>query len=198
MPTPPNNPSVARVALRVQRDTRDFINTFHVRRGDAAALSAADLVAIGGVFADWWLNSYRLAVPNNIVGQDITVTKLDPSDPLQNTTFIAAPGTGGATAYPADVTAAVSWRTGLAGRKYRGRFYDFSIVQGNANQNDTMVGTLISALTAVGQYLLNHYTSAALKGVVFHRPTDTYTDISTVIVDQLVDSMRNRLAGRGI
>lgn len=194
----PNNPSTARVALRAARDTRDFINTFHVARTDNAALSAADLANIGSMFADWWLNSYRSAFTNALVGQDITTTKQDPSDPLQNITYIAAPGTRAGTILPGDVTAAVSWRTGLAGRKYRGRFYDFGMAFGDANSNDTMTGGYIAILEAIGQYLLNHAVTAALKLIVFHRLTNTYTDINTVVTDQLVDSMRRRLAGRGM
>jgi len=193
----PNNPRVARAALRTARDTRDFINTFHLARTDDGILNKADLDAIGLMLADWWLNAYRQQVPNGIVGQDITVTKLDPADPQQSTAFIAAAGTAGATAYPADVTAAVSWRTGLAGRKYRGRFYDFGILSGNANQNDTMVGGLIAGLTAMAQYLLTHAVTAGYKLVIFHRSDNTKTDVTAVVVDQLIDSMRNRLAGRG-
>jgi len=196
---PPNNPAVARVALTVLRDTRKFVNTFHMSRSDGAVLGAADLVNMGAVIADWWLNSYRTAVPSNIVGSDIVATKLDPSDPLQNTTYIAAPGNyAGGTVSPGDVSGAVSWRTGLAGRKYRGRFYDFAPPQQVINTNDTFSGGYISLLSTVGSYLLTHLATAALKGVIFHRSDNTATTITNVIVDQLVDSMRNRLAGRGI
>lgn len=194
---PPNNPAVAKVALHVQRDTRSFINTFHVSKAGGGVLSAADLPNIANVFADWWLNSYRLGIPLQVVGQDITVTKLDPSDPLQYVAYIAAAGGGGSSPLPADATAAISWRTGLAGRKYRGRFYDFSLPNATVNTNDTLISGTIAGLTAVGQYLLTHLLTAGFKAVVFHRSDNTATDIVSVIVDQLVDSMRNRLAGRG-
>lgn len=194
----PNNNKTARVALRVSRDTRDFINTFHMARTDNAVLTAADLTNMGGVVADWWLNSYRTAVPAAVVGQDIVATKQDPGDPQQITTYIAAPGSRAGTILPADVTAAVSWRTGLAGRKQRGRFYDFGMAQGDNNSNDSMTGGYIALLTSAGQYLLNHLATAGLKLIIFHRSTDTYTDVVGLIVDQLIDSMRRRLAGRGI
>lgn len=199
MPTPPNNPAVAKVALNVDRDTRRYINTFHLRRTDGAVLVAADLTAMGSVVADWWLNSYRHVCKSNIVGNSIVVTKLDPANPLQDTTYIAAPGDwGGGTTTPGDVSAAVSWRTGLAGRKYRGRFYDFNVPAEEINTNDTMTGGYLAFLSAAGSYFLTHLATAALKAVIFHRADDTSTDITSVIVDQLVDSMRNRLASRGI
>lgn len=194
----PNNPTTARVALRVQRDVRDFINTFHVTRADDGVITAADLVNIADAVALWWLNSYRTVLPSAIVGQDVTVTKQDPSDPLQYVAYLASAGTAGSGITPADVTAAVSWRSGLAGRKYRGRFYTFAIPPGVVNVNDTLTGGEIANLTAVGQYLLTTLTTAALKLIVFHRATNTKTNITSVIVDQLVDSMRTRLAGRGV
>ena len=196
---PPNNPQVARVALQVIRDSRKFVNTFHVSRTDNASLSVGDLANINAVFADWWLNSYRTVAKNVIVGESVTATKLDPSSPIQDTLALAAPGTwaGGATT-PADVTAAVSWRTGLAGRKYRGRFFNFNTPSDTVNTNDTLNGAYITGLSTVGAYLLNHLATAGLKAVIFHRGDNTATTIAGIVVDQLVDSMRNRLAGRGI
>lgn len=194
----PNNPRTARVALRVQRDVRDFINTFHFARSDDGVLTSADLVSIANLVANWWLNNYRVSQPSQIIGQDVTVTKQDPSDPLQYVAYLASAGTAGSAILPADATAAVSWRTGLAGRKFRGRFYVYSLGTGAANSNDTLVGGTIAAFTAVGQALLTQAATAGLKAVVFHKADDTYTPITSIIVDQLIDAMRNRLAGRGI
>jgi len=196
---PPNNPQVARVALQVIRDARHFINTFHVSRTDNASLGVSDLSAINAVFADWWLNSYRTAVKSAIVGESITATKLDPSNPLQDTISIAAAGSyAGGGVLPADVSSAVSWRTGLAGRKYRGRFFNYGVPSDAANTNDTMNGAYLTILTGVGNYLLSHLLSAGFKAVIFHRGDNTATQVAGLVVDQLIDSMRNRLAGRGI
>jgi hypothetical protein len=196
---PPNNPATGRVALTVDRDTRKYINTLHLARTDNATITAADLLNMANVVADWWQNSYRHAVKLQIVGEQVVATKQDPSDPLQTTVYINGPGdyaSGGI--QPGDVTAAVSWRTGLAGRKYRGRFYDFGVPSDASNTNDTMTGVYLALLTSVGQYLLNHLATAGLKAIVFHRSDNSYTSITSLIVDQLIDSMRNRLAGRGI
>jgi hypothetical protein len=154
---------------------------------------------MAAVVADWWQQSYRHGCKLQIVGEQVVATKQDPGDPLQTTVFINGPGdyaSGGV--QPGDVTAAVSWRTGLAGRKFRGRFYDFGVPSDANNANDTMTGAYLTLLSSIGQYLLNHLATAGLKAVVFHRSDDTFTTITALIVDQLVDSMRNRLAGRGI
>lgn len=195
----PNNPSTARVVLIVQRDSRKFLNVLTMARSDGAVLGTGDLTNMANVVADWWLNSYRHTCSPQIVGDSVVATKQDPSDPIQTTVYLAAPGDlAGGQLDPADVSGAVSWRTGLAGRKYRGRFYHFQPNGLAINANDTFQGSLIASLTAIGNYLLSHAATASLRAVVFHRSTNTYTNIVAVIMDQLVDSMRRRLAGRGV
>lgn len=195
----PNNPATARIALSVIRDVRTFVNTFHCARADNLPLNLADLQNMNAVFADWWLNSYRHAVKSNIVGSSIVATKQDPASPIQDTVFLAAPGDyGPASVDPGNVTAAVSWRSGLAGRKFRGRFFDFGVPSDAFNSTDAMTGGYITLLTSIGNYLITHLVAANLKPIIFHRADDTYTTITGLVVDQLLDSMRRRLASRGI
>lgn len=194
-----NNPATARVVLTVTRDTRKFLNVLHMSRLDGAALSSADLLNMANVVADWWQNSYRQTCNPAVVGESVVATKNDPSDPLQQTVYINGPGTlGGSQLDPGNVTAAISWRTGLAGRKYRGRFFHFAPNGLGINGNDTFGGSTLSSFTAVGNYLLSHAVTAALKVIVFHRASNTFTPILETIVDQLVDSQHRRLAARGI
>jgi len=194
---PPNNPRTARVAMTADRDTRKFVNTFHVARVDAGILDAADILNIANIFVDWWSNSYRTALPSLISGDNVVVTKQDPGDPQQVTLALPGAGTFAAPPFPADVTAAVSWRTGLAGRKHRGRFYDFAIPDNQATFNDTLIGSYQLVLETIAAYLLNHLVTGGYAGIVFHRGDNTSTAITQIVVDLLIDSMRNRLAGRG-
>lgn len=193
------NPATARVVLTVTRDARKFLNVLHLSRLDGASLNSADLLAMANLIADWWQNSYRTTCPPAIVGESVVATKNDPSDPIQQTVYINAPGSqAGAGLDPGNVTAAISWRTGLAGRKYRGRFFHFAPNGLGINTNDTFGGSTLAAFTAVGNYLLSHALTAGLKVIVFHRATNTYTPVNETIVDQLVDSQHRRLAARGI
>lgn len=193
------NPSTARVVLTVTRDTRKFLNVLHMSRLDGAELNSADLLNIANVIADWWQNSYRLTCRPELVGESVVATKNDPSDPIQQTVYINGPGTlGGAGLDPGNVTAAISWRTGFAGRKYRGRFFHFGPNGLGINANDTFQGSTLASFTAVGNYLLSHALTAALKVIIFHRASNTFTPVGETIVDQLVDSQHRRLASRGI
>jgi hypothetical protein len=195
----PNNPATARIALTVDRDTRKFLNILHMARTDGGTLDALDILNMANVVADWWQNSYRHTLASPIVGESVVATKQDPGDPEQVTVFINGPGDRAAsTTDPADVTGAISWRTGLAGRKFRGRFYHFAPPGNLINTNDTFQGTFLSEASATANYLLTHTLAAGFDLIVFHRSDDTYTIIISLIVDALVDSMRRRLAGRGI
>lgn len=196
---PPNNPRTARIALIVDRDTRKFINTLHMARGDDGILALPDLTSMANVVADWWQNSYRHSCIPAVVGEQVTATKQDPSNPLQAVAFINGPGdVVSPVTEPGNVTAAVSWRTGLAGRKYRGRFYHVGFDGDQRNSNDTIQGAYLALLGTLAQYLLNHAATAALKLIIYHKVGDTYTDINTVITDQNLDSQRRRLPARGI
>jgi hypothetical protein len=183
--------------MTVDRDTRKFVNTFHVARVDAGILDAADILNIANIFVDWWASSYKNAVTNQIAGDNVVVTKQDPSDPQQITLPLVGSGTFSGAVYPADVTAAVSWRTGLAGRKYRGRFYDFGVPDSQGTSQDTIQGGYQIILQNIAAYLLTHLVTGGYAGIVYHRADDTSTAITSIVVDLLLDSMRNRLAGRG-
>jgi len=195
---PPNNPTVARAALVVARDTRHFVNTFHVGRKDNAILNDVDLEDIAVAFATWWNTNYRALVKANIVGESITVTKLDPSDPIQFFGPVVGAGTWGpGTVSPADVTLAMAWKTGLAGRKFRGRFYNFGVPSDQVTSIDTIVGGYQATCLAVCNALLLLLDTAGFELVIFHRADDTKTTVTSASIEGLVDSQRNRLAGRG-
>lgn len=196
---PPDNPTVARAVLNVQRDTRAFANVLHLRRFDGAVLNLADLQTMATTLETWWTTDYRASVVPNVTSENVTVTKLDPDDPIQWTDTFAQPGTAPTPeAEPGNVTAAFSWRTGLAGRKHRGRSYHVGVDGDQINTNDTFTGGYLAILTAVAAQLLSRLTIAGLSLVIFHRIDNTFTTVTSVVVDQLVDSMRTRLAGRGV
>jgi len=195
----PDNPSVARVVLNVQRDTRKFANVFHMTRTDNAVLNITDLEAMTAALAEWWTDNYRTTVIDIVVSESAVATKLDPDDPIQDQNFFSAAGTVASPApRPGNVTAVMSWRTGLAGRKHRGRSYHVGVDGDQILTTDNLVGFYLAQLTAAATEFLTILTIAGLKAVIFHRVDDSFTDVTGVVVDQLVDSMRTRLAGRGI
>jgi len=174
-----------------------MLNVFHMATAGETVLTSTDLLNMANVVADFWQNSYRQSCSPSQVGEQVVATKLDPSDPLQATVYINGPGTQAVGPEPAGTTVAVSFRSGLAGRKYRGRFYTLSTPTNNVTALDGIVGSWQATLTSVAQYLLNHAVTAAVKMVIFHRASDTFTPIIGTVVEGLLDSQRRRLAERG-
>lgn len=196
----PNNPAVARVVLRFLRDERILENVIHVVKAAGGVLGLSDLTAFATGVYDWWHDFGQTWTGTYQTLQDITATKLDPTDPLQFTRLVGEAGTNAVgTEGPASMTAAISARTGKAGRKYRGRLYFPDVHLQDRNANDTLTSTaLVSLVNLVGQ-LDWHLTLTTPAGqrVIFHRGDNLFTPITTETSDNNLDSQRRRLPGRG-
>ncbi len=198
---PPNNPNVAKVALVGHRDTREWVNTFHVAKG--SPIVVGDLQPIAEIFKTWWSGVYRLAFPPTVVLDQIQVRKLDPADPLalDYTTGLPEAGTyvvgAGESIEPGNVSLALSMRTGFAGRKYRGRFYVPSVMEGQRGNDDRVTSPWVTTYVSIVQQLLSAFLTTIYLPAIFHRATNTWTAITSFVIDGILDSMRRRLPGRG-
>jgi len=196
----PNNPLVAKVSMVGNRDTRQWVNTFHVAKTNGVPWNAGDLLTIATAFKAQW-DGFWKPICGTIVDLDvIQVRKLDPSDPLalDYTTGLPSAGTLGTALEAANVTLALSWRTGLAGRKFRGRFYFPSIADNQTTQDDRALSALVAAFNALLDNLWNAPVAAGpYELVVFHLVDSTFTAITSWVVDAILDSQRRRLPGRG-
>jgi hypothetical protein len=177
------------------------VNTFHVYKPDGA-LVLADLGEIGAAFYDWWHNRYRTQFGPSIVLDVIEVRKLDPGDPLalDYTTGLPEGGTrtsGDAAEEPANVSLTMSWRTGLAGRKYRGRNYIPGIGTTDVTTLDTINSTAATRIASIAAQLLAGILTAGFQFVVFHVADNTVTEITDFVIEAILDSQRRRLPGRG-
>jgi hypothetical protein len=193
-----SNPNVASVSLVTSRDGREGINTFHVTKSPPASLTLTDLQNIAGIFHDWWTNSYKLYVGNNVGLDEIRVRKLDTSDPLMYDEAVShEAGTQTPPIEPANVTAAISWRTGLAGRKQRGRFYALGTPTGGVTSTDLLTSAFEAAYALVGANLIGRLFTGFFDLVIAHRSSSTFTKVLTCVVEGIIDSQRRRLPGRG-
>jgi hypothetical protein len=118
----------------------------------------------------------------------------------------AMAGLGGDQSSPANVTACISFRTGLSGRSYRGRNYIAGIQEEDTSGSRfaaALLTGLQSAYEALGDVLtglanpaqhvvLSRYALGSLRPEAI--PTAV---LSYLFVDDAVDSQRRRLIGRG-
>lgn len=200
---PPDNPQVCKVTLVMKRDQRQFLNTFHVDK--ATDWTLPEMITLANDFGTWWQNSYRQAIPDDIALTQVQVRKYDPTAPL-GFDLEVNPAIAGALpgeVLPGNVTSTVSWRTGLAGRRFRGRIYIPGLNEGNVDSQDLISSTIVNLLSSAAISLIS---SALTNGklTIFHAPKEvptpfdnTSTDVLTSVVENIVDSQRRRLPGRG-
>lgn len=193
----PDNPLVCKVSLLFTRDTRTLVNTFHVARGSAWDL--AGMTNLATLFVNWWNSSYKAYSAAQVLLREVQVRKLDPDDPIAVDMAVSPPSAGTAAGSPdtAATTQTASWRTGYAGRKFRGRMYAVGTTETFTNNDDSVNSTGTTTLTAAAGQLLSNLALAALQLVIFHKIDNTFTPVLTAIVENLVDSQRRRLANRG-
>jgi len=193
----PNNPLVCRVNLVFRADTRHFINSFHV--SDPAGWDLAKMQVISNAFKSWWANDYRDNVSNQVNLEQVQVRLYDPSNPLalDDTVGLPLAGLRASIHEPYNVTVTMSWRTGLAGRKYRGRTYVPGLTEDQTNTDDTINSTVVSELAAAAQALLLAIASTTADFIIWHASTNTFTKVITFVIDFILDSQRRRLPGRG-
>jgi hypothetical protein len=195
----PDAPTVARVAMLYTRDTRNFVNTFHVQKDTELVLS--DLEAIATEALDWWETEFKQSQPSTIALTQIQVRKYDPDNPLAYDLPVIPPSVGslaGAVA-PGNTTSTLSWRTGLAGKKFRGRIYVPGIRESDTSDDDRIASPLMALLAAAATGFLDRFglVGSIYKAIVFHRATATGTRIITAVLENIIDSQRRRLPGRG-
>jgi len=198
---PPNNPQVARVTYQMHRGTRVFENTFHLAR--AAGWSPTTLAtAVDAAYTLW--NTYaKPALPGNIALYNVHGVVYDPTAFPYVYDHPVTPelvGTLAGTIAPGNVSLTVSERANLAGRKYRGRMYWPALINNHINSDDSVNAAITALLATFSSNFLATFNSGAGTGSlsIFHRNTNTYHAVASIILEAIIDSMRRRLPGRGI
>lgn len=201
---PPNNPNVVKAALVFQRDTRQLVNTLHFAH--VGGWDLARMTTLAGDLKTWWNTIYRTAVPAAVALTQVQVRLLDPSNPLAVDFPVAPsiPGTRAGTSEAANVSLSLSERTGLAGRAHRGRIFMPSVSEIDVSVTDQATSVLVGlAANAIANLIFGFTTTSAFP-CVFHRPgllprplDNLYDLVTSYVVEDLIDSQRRRLPGRG-
>jgi hypothetical protein len=109
---PPDNPEVAKVTLVFTRDTRTFLNVFHI---DAVTpWDLPRLTILCQDMAQWYGDHYAAALPASVSLTQVQGRVLNPDVPLAFDLAVSppAPGLRAGSPSPGNVTSTVSWRTG--------------------------------------------------------------------------------------
>jgi len=190
------------VALYGTQEGSQRINVWHYKNTSGiTAPSVAQLLEIGTNF--WsFINVLYTGLANiNTNFEAVVVRDLQAVGANVATYTIPQPhpGTQSGTADPANASLVISWRTGRAGRAYRGRTYLFGLSE--ASTVGSMVNsTYLTNAASLGSLIRNFTNSGGAISLQFGVASFTKEVIQSVIahiVDVNIDSMRRRLITRG-
>lgn len=194
---PPNNPNVAKVSLVFTHDTRTFVNTYHV--ANTVEWESAEMETLADIFEDWWNAEGNDRVTIATALRQIQVRKLSIAEPLALDRDInpPVPGQVGGEPLPGNVSVTQSWRTGLAGKKYRGRTYVPGLGEAQVDATDRISGADVVGLGNAAMNLIIDIAAAGFGLAIFHRADNSFTPIISAVIEAIVDSQRRRLPARG-
>jgi hypothetical protein len=197
-------PGVAEVDIRGLLHGNLVENTLFLRQGDA--WTPEQLASAASLMRGWWFASIMPNLSEDYIFREVFIKDLsiEAGDEASDATGYGIQGSTAFPALPGNVTFAVSFRTGKAGRSFRGRNYLPGI------PSNEVSGDQISPSTAAGyagmyEALLTALVGSDFTWVVLSRVADGVlraaglsTDVISVIsTDVILDSMRRRLSGRG-
>jgi hypothetical protein len=197
-------PNAAQVHMSFLYDNQICENVFHVQ--GTAPLTVAQLTQVGNAFRDWWIGSIAGLVPQTLSLQRVEVIGLDAANSpgvVVSGGTLPAPGAHTQPQLPNNVTVAVRWLTAFRGRSFRGRTFHLGIAEDQVTGN-TISGPLQSNLQSQYDNLPTTIGLAPFVLVVVSRFSNGQprtqgisTAITSVSVDNVIDSQRRRLPGRG-
>lgn len=203
MPFVPFNNTIRLDVIFVQ-DGQRVENVHHFIVDETPDVATA--ASLCEAYKTWWVNNLRSSIPTNVSLVEIIGTIMEnENDPVVSyTTGLPVAGTSGGHAMPNSVTVAVKLNTAYRGRSYRGRTYYIGLVEEQIDDNkinNTFAATLkgwyedLMALSVdVGPAVLGVASKYSHKAL---RQTGVITPVTSVTVDQYIDSQRRRLPGRG-
>lgn len=179
-------------------------NTLYVRM--AAAPTAGDVADAAAAIRGWWFAEMMPILSSDYFFRETFAKDLTVSGGAEQHDIAGAgtAGSFGVAALPGNVTMAVAFKTGLAGRSNRGRNYIPCLAESQVTGNTISAGT-VTAFQDAYNALLTELAASDFTWVIVSRVADhvvravgvTNPVITALITDIFVDSMRRRLTGRG-
>jgi hypothetical protein len=179
-------------------------NVFYVTHfaGITPELMASD----GAAFVDWYDAHGKATMHSGVTLSKLVIKDLTSQNghAIEYNTGLPLSGADSThQAAPLNVTAAVSFGTGLRGRSFRGRIYQVGMTVYQLIDNQLTSGMRSALIEVYGELVTAMQTNAGRLCVVsrYHdktaRTTGVATPITSVNVNIDIDSQRRRLTGRG-
>jgi hypothetical protein len=199
------NPFVAQAELRYTQDAQEVENILHFV--SSTVWTSEDCGRLAFELGEWWNQQVRPLQTSDVALREVYCKgMLNGSAPEgTDSTYSGIQGAVAAPSLPNNVTCSVSFRTGQTGRSYRGRNYIIGLAE-EAVLRNKVAATILEAWTnayislkpdsiyiAAGVWCVYSQRAAgALRNVGLATPVST-----ALFVNDIVDSQRRRLPGRG-
>jgi len=201
-------PGIAQVEMRFQQNGQRVENVFHVHR--AAGWSGSDLTTLAGDFNTWWQTSLRGHVSSSLSLQEVYAVDLSSAMGATATITDGLPvngSVGSSTPLSNNCTLSIKWNSPYRGRSARGRTYHLGLYEAQCSDPNHIssgdlatlteaYNALITAVEGVGEGVNLVVLSRVQGGVVLPEAT-FYNIVNATFVDNVIDSQRRRLPGRG-
>jgi len=197
-------PNTAEIVIRGTLGGQNVVNTFYAEF--SGGYDQSDLDELANQVDDWVNDEWLPIISNKYTYNSTDVRGLDQEfDLTSSNNDSTGVGAISGDAVPNNVTLSIKRRSNFTGRGARGRIFVAGIPEDAVDTpnhiSDAFATAMEDALNAMQGYL----TTANAVGVIVHRisggtPLATavvFTLIEWVVMDQVIDSMRRRLPGRG-
>lgn len=198
-------PNAAQVRLEARLDGELCITNLGfglITPATVTALMLQTLVdGVVSAFVPEWLS----ALPEKYIMNQVSGRVLDVQDGPQVEESVAGlTGILAGAILPNNCSLAVSFRTGLAGRTNRGRIFWPSFLESEVTDQRVLSAKQTNILDTLGQFVGNAAVATGWTWAVISRkelvpdgPGRAVPITSVVLNDDVIDSMRRRLPGRG-
>lgn len=197
-------PNTVMVETRMLWASQNVENTLYF--AFASAPSVAQMTVLVNAVESWWVAFYAPLASDQVTLREVAATDLT----SQTGPSVAFPAIGSpageltSPSLPNNCTLAVSFRTALRGRSYRGRNYFCGLTELQV-ANNIVDATNITNLQDCYEAIFPIQGTANCQWVVVSRHHDNAPRttgvatpiISVTITDNVIDSQRGRLPGRG-
>lgn len=199
-------PNGAQVEMRYGYLGERVENVFWVYVPGAASPPVSDLEAIGGIFFDWWNDNIKTIQSANATLREIYVTDQSAQfgGAFTYSTGLPADGANVQEPLPGNVALCMSLRTAQRGRSFRGRSYIVGLTENQVSGNLLTAPAAAAWLAAYDELVNLLNTGPYILSVCSKRTGGNPRAqgvltpvIDAVLVDNVVDSQRRRLPGRG-
>jgi hypothetical protein len=203
MPFVPFN-NVIRLDAIYSWDGQAVENVHHFLVDETPNVDTANSLASS--YINWWGTEMRSLQANTLSLVNVVATIMETeNDPVvEVSSGLPQSGTSVNNSMPNNVSVAISWKTNFRGRSYRGRTFHLGLTEAQVTGSTVDAGAVTALTNAYAELMalpvdvgpaILCVASRWSHGVL--REQGVATAVTSVLVNNVVDSQRRRLPGRG-